>query len=587
MNMLRIALMALMVQGGGAQQQPASIEGTVVKMGSGEALPDATVQLSLDGKTLDRPGMIGPPTEIPPENFHRTAKTDRNGKFIFEKVLPGEYQLIATRAGGYVPAEYGQRSVSSVGIEFQVTAGQRMTGIQLALSPTGSISGRVYDRDGEPLGRAQVQALRSVFRDGRRLLTIVQMVETNDRGEYRLFWLPPGRYFVSAKPDIPGLPGPSAGPGTAQRITDPARSYSYELAWSPVVKKRTLKSGEAVEEVYVPVYYPGTAEMQSASPIAVPAGGAVGGVDISVGVGLMPARHIRGRIIDGSNGQPMSAGVMAVPRTLEPLLNVPSTVADKNGLFDLSGALPGSYFLFSTGSHGYGMVPIEVGDKDLENIAIVTSQGFNISGRFVIDGRSRSGADPKVTDLRVASLTRDPQIIGMPNAGPSFNPPSEPDGSFRLQGVGIGDFRVTIRGVPEDGYVKSMRMGNVDVLDRGLHIDSAPESLLDIVIGANGGRIDGSVVNTRQEPLPNRTVVLVPDVRLRHRIDLYKSISTDGSGRFRMPGLTPGDYKLFAWEDVETGAWHDPDFMRLHENSGKPVQIREGSDESVQLTEIP
>lgn len=587
MNMLRIALIALLAQGAGPQQQPGSVEGVVVKTGTGEPLADATVQLNLDGKSVRLPEMVGPPPLTPEEEFHRYAKTDRNGKFVFENVTPGLYQLIATRAGGYVPAEYGQRSTSGVGLKFQIAAGQKMTGVQLAMMPTGAISGRVYDRDGEPLGRAQVQALRPVFRDGRRALTIVQVVETNDRGEYRLFWLPPGRYYVSAKPDIPKMPGPGAGPGTAQRITDPARFYSYELAFSPPVKKRTLKTGEVVEEVYVPVYYPGTVEMQAATPIVVPPAGTVGGIDISVGVGLLPARHIRGRLIDGSNGQPISAGVLAIPRAIEPTPNVPSATSDRNGVFDIAGALPGSYFLFSTGGHGYGMVPVEVGEKDLENVAIVTTPGFNISGRFVVDGRSRTGADPKVTDLRVASLTRDPQIIGVPSGGPSFNPPSQADGSFRLDGVGPGDYRVAIRGVPEDGYVKSIRLGNVDVLDRGLHVDGAPEGLLEIVIGAEAGAIDGVVVNSRQEPLPNRTVVLAPEARLRHRFDLYKTLSTDVAGRFRIRGITPGDYKLFAWEDVEAGAWHDADFIRVHENSGKPVQVREGSGESVQLTVIP
>jgi hypothetical protein len=107
------------------------------------------------------------------------------------------------------------------------------------------------------------------------------------------------------------------------------------------------------------------------------------------------------------------------------------------------------------------------------------------------------------------------------------------------------------------------------------------------VIGANAGRIEGAVVNARLEPLSNRTVVLVPDVRLRQRSDLYKIVSTDRAGRFRMQGVAPGDYKLFAWEDVETGAWQDPDFMRAYENRGSPVQIREGASENLQLTVIP
>jgi len=132
-----------------------------------------------------------------------------------------------------------------------------------------------------------------------------------------------------------------------------------------------------------------------------------------------------------------------------------------------------------------------------------------------------------------------------------------------------------------------MRMGNTDVLDAGLHLMSAPENPLEIAIGTNAGRVNGIVVNPRQEPLSNRTVALVPDVRLRHRSDLYKVATTDRSGRFQIRGITPGNYQLFAWENVETGAWQDSEFIRAYEGRGRVIQINEGSDESLQLTVIP
>ena len=95
---------------------------------------------------------------------------------MIENIPPGEYRLYATRTGGYVPGEYGQRTPTGRGISFELGAGEKKTDIQLSLTPTGSISGRVYDRDGEPAGRATVQALRPYYRDGRRALTIVQSV---------------------------------------------------------------------------------------------------------------------------------------------------------------------------------------------------------------------------------------------------------------------------------------------------------------------------------------------------------------------------------------------------------------------------
>lgn len=87
-------------------------------------------------------------------------------------------------------------------------------------------------------------------------------------------------------------------------------------------------------------------------------------------------------------------------------------------------------------------------------------------------------------------------------------------------------------------------MGNADVLNDGLHVSGPPDSALEIIIGTNSGSIEGSVVNSRNEVLANRTVVLAPDVRLRQRSDLYKVASTNNAGRFRMQDIAPGDYKL-------------------------------------------
>ncbi len=175
----------------------------------------------------------------------------------------------------------------------------------------------------------------------------------------------------------------------------------------------------------------------------------------------------------------------------------------------------------------------------------------------------------------------------MSSGGFSYNPPAGADGSFTLDGVAPGDFRVTLQRVPPDGYVKSMRLGNADVLNDGLHLSGPPEGLLEIVIGANAGKIEGSVVNARQQAVANRTVVLVPDFRLRQRADLYKVATTDNAGLFRMQGLTPGEYKLFAWENIEPGAWQDPAFIVNYENAGRPIHIYEGTSENLQLPVIP
>jgi len=74
--------------------------------------------------------------------------------------------------------------------------------------------------------------------------------------------------------------------------------------------------------------------------------------------------------------------------------------------------------------------------------------------------------------------------------------------------------------------------------------------------------------------------------RLRERVDLFKPAMTDASGRFTIRGITPGDYKLFAWTDLDPGSYFEPSLLQSAEPAGKPVHIPESSKETVNLTVI-
>lgn len=579
------------------QRSPSSIEGVVTRLGTTEPLANANVQLNLEvsGDRRDEIERQLQPDTPPIDSFHRKATTDGNGHFFFEDVTPGEYRLIATYDGEYVPAEYGQRSPAGEGIPFQIAVGQKMAGIQLAMSPTGAITGRVYDRDGDPLGKAQVLAMRPVYKNGHRSMTIVQSVVSDDRGDFRLFWLAPGRYYVAAKPDVLELPMKMAQPNSFTtpmvHVTSPTRFGTYELGTTPVIHKRKLKNGDIVEEMYVPVYYPNTVDMSAATAISVTGGATVGGVNISTGMGLITPRHIRGRVVDAA-GQPVSgANIIAMPASLDPYFAIPHARSESDGTFEVTGLAGGSYQIFATIAseartmNGYSAA--SVGERDVQLAPIAMTPGFRFSGRFVIEGNPRPGNGGNISYPHLGSLIRDPDVGGIFFGSPEFNPTPAADGSFMVDSIPPGNFRVLLQHMPPDGYIKSMRMSSADVLNDGLRISGVPDAPLEIVIGVNAGRITGSVADTRSGPLPNRTVVLVPDIRLRQRNDLYRVVSTDVAGRFQMQGIAPGDYKLFAWENVEPGAWQDSEFIQAYETAGQRIRISEGSVENIQLTVIP
>src|SRR4029077_18141994 len=119
--------------------------------------------------------------------------------------------------------------------------------------------------------------------------------------------------------------------------------------------------------------------------------------------------------------------------------------------------------------------------------------------------------------------------------------------------------------------------GAADVLNDGLHIEGRPDGTLEIVIGTTPGTVEGVVVNEKREPVPNVLVSLLPDAARRGRMDLYKSASTDASGRFRIDSVPPGDSVGFAWDGIDTGEWQSPDFVGRYESRGTGVRVRDSA----------
>jgi hypothetical protein len=251
------------------------------------------------------------------------------------------------------------------------------------------------------------------------------------------------------------------------------------------------------------------------------------------------------------------------------------------GIFEIRDIVPGSYdVVASSGDRNNrrtGRTSVEVGNSEVQNVTLALSPGFTLTGRLAVEGTA-ANSNMRVT-LR-ADLVR---MIGggLPAAA------VQADGTFTLQQVGQDTYQVNVNGMPRNAYIKVARLGAVDVLNEGLRLDRQPTGPLEILVSTNTGIIDATVMNERQEPSINVTVVLVPDPSHRHRQDLYRSGSTDATGRIHLEGVPPGDYKAFAWEDVESGAWQDPEFIRQYEERGKPVSVSGNGQATIELRVIP
>jgi hypothetical protein len=164
------------------------------------------------------------------------------------------------------------------------------------------------------------------------------------------------------------------------------------------------------------------------------------------------------------------------------------------------------------------------------------------------------------------------------------------DGSFEIYNAAPDRYNVFISGLPSGSYVKSIRSDQVDVLASGLDITSgASPADVEVVISPKAAALTGAAQNPNTgNPMPGAMVVLVPqEKQRREQPNYFKFMVSDQNGAFSMTGLTPGDYKAYAWEDVEMGAYMDPEFMKPFEDKGEAVSLQEGEQKALTLKVIP
>ena len=256
------------------------------------------------------------------------------------------------------------------------------------------------------MGNVEVKAMKASYPEGRRILTPVQSVLTNDLGEYRLFWLTPGRYYVAAvHPKAQGM--------SQLLLALSVCPWADRPVWSSPAGRPTLRLAN-LESCriwnrnpirYAPVFYGGTTDEQTASGIDLREGADFGGVNFVVAP--VQSRHVRGVVIDGVTGRPAQYGSITLPKdsTVPRMKDV--EVDPETGTFDML-LFPGSHALTATSASGEGYATFTLGDADIENLTIPTTPAFDIQGRIVVDGAPVSAAalEALATHAATRSATR-------------------------------------------------------------------------------------------------------------------------------------------------------------------------------------
>jgi len=487
----------------------------------------------------------------------RVATTDQQGRFEIKELPAGRYTMTASK-GGFVSLQYGQRRPSESGTPIELGDGQTIEKIAIAL-PRGSVlGGRITDEFGEPVANASVTAMRYGYVGGaRRMVAVGQNSRdtTDDQGQFRLFGLPPGDYYVSATLRTGGA-----------EVTDPMGELSG----------------------YAATYYPGTTNVAEAARVTL----AVSQENTSISFGLIATKLVRvaGQVLTSSGSPATNGMVLLVPAGANgrPGLAAQQGGAgnriDQTGLFRLPNVAPGRYQMQArSGARDFEIARMDltVGAEDVDGLTLVTAPGATINGTIVSD--TGEPFDFKPAQLQVAARPGSPDP---PGVGPGLGGSRVGDDwSFSLRNITDS---VLIRAQAPQGWaMKAAVINGQDITDTPMEFPAGQTVTgMQIVLTKKLTSLGGQITDSRGNPVLDATLVVFPsDEKLwTYQSRFIKAARPDQDGKFQVTGLPGAEHYLaVALQGLEDGQAGDPEFLATIKDLGTRVDLGEGESKSVDV----
>jgi len=508
----------------------ASINGRVT-IGGAPAANSFVVVMEVDPRSRD--ASIGADSQ---QRALVKVRTDNDGRYLVTGLTEGSY-MISALSKAYAPA----RNSSELGAFRSITLddGESRDNVDIALVRGGVITGRVVDAEGRPLIASHVRLL-SVDENGKPRGEFSfdnwSMGQTDDRGVYRIYGLPAGRYII-------GAGGESAYGSAKRKYPETFHSDATDLSQAKIIE---VKEGVEVAEI-----------------------------DIRLGAGKN-TYEAAGRVVDAESGQPL-------PHSMVMCLEAPDNenngrryggeaITDEKGRFRVAGLSSGRYDLilrnrmywFGSPSASMGnnehyseRIRFVVSDSDVSGLEIKAIRGSTISGVVVIEGVNDPAVKTKLQQMSVAINVADKsESAGNGRAyegRTSVSAKVANDGGFRLTGAPPGMASFYIGGFRENIFsIKRIERNGAEIrsaieINRGEQIAGVR-----IVVSYANGTIRGQVeiVGGR---LPDGWQLQIHAVPIRtttgdERYQAFYSsggnATADEKGRFVMEWLVPGEYEL-------------------------------------------
>jgi hypothetical protein len=554
-----------------AQQGTGVIAGRVVAADTGRPLKRARVVVSGGGRP-------------------HVAATDDQGRYRVTGLPAGSYTVTAAKSG-FVDGAFGQRRSLRTGSPVELVDAQQATNVDVKLARGGVVTGRVLDEEGEPLARAIVTVLRQQYVRGEKQLTPAGGGQTDDRGQYRIFGLPAGDYYVSARA------------GGIEEILQQAI-------------EGTMAVDHLVESTgYAPTYYPGVITAGDATKLKLAGSQELTGMDFQVQV--VPLARVRGTVAGGSatislipeDGGPLGAAASAISAVTGSVLGFGierpggrgggrggilggglRAFAREDGTFSIPNVVPGKYTIIARIDGGSGAGPrmavqsLLVSGQEV-NVALTPAPGVQLGGTVTLEA-SGTQLPQGFRGFRIV-----PSPLGSTSGfaagrGGGRGGATEPtdQGQFTISDVmpGVYVLRAT---APRGWTMKAIYVDGRDITDMPLEVKSDNIGSLNVIFTDKISSVTGAVRDGRGNGIGNVSVIAFPsDQKLwvpqsRHIL----TARTDSAGTYRLAAVPPGDYLIVAVEDVDQGEWFDPEFLDQIKDDATKIKVGEGEQKTQDL----
>jgi Carboxypeptidase regulatory-like domain len=485
----------------------------------------------------------------------RVTTTNQEGRWEVRDLPAGRYEITAMKTG-YVAVAYGQRRAFEQGRPLEIRDAQTVENINFNLPRGSVIAGRVIDEFGDPVAEVGIAALRLRFAEGRRrMIPVGRFAQTDDGGNFRLYGLAPGDYYISAS----------------------QTSFSF---------------GESSDDRvgYAPTYYPGTASAQQADKVTVSIGDEVSGLVFS----LVPTRtaRISGTAVD-SRGRPMAGAFISVMERSGDGggmgMSGGGAQVREDGSFTISDVGPGDYLLqarHSTNHNESGEIasaPVTVNGEDLSGVTLVASTGTVIRGRVVFDvpppaGKILPGA------VGVAAMPLE-SFDAMMFIDGQMRERLNDDWTFELRAM-AGPVRIWPMRMPAGYSLKQVFWRGQDITDSGLPLKgNTAITDVEVILTAQSTTVIGAVTDAAGKPVLDYVALLfAEDSDKWGTMSRYLTLARpDQQGGFVIKQLPPGRYLAAALPYLEDGDQSNPELLERLRGLATPFTLAEGGRQRLQL----